>query len=67
MKEKFNQKQYIRNFNKTHYKTFKVDLKLEEYEELENLLNKENMSKATFLRLAIEQLKNGQIKNNQAK
>lgn len=58
MKEKeFNQKEYIANYNKEHYKTFKVDLKISELEELNNLLKEKNISKATFLRNAINDLK----------
>lgn len=55
--EKFNQQRYIQNYNKEHYKTFKVDLKKDEIEELENLLKKEKLSKAQFLRNAISQFK----------
>lgn len=55
--EKFNQQRYIQNYNKEHYKTFKVDLKKDEIEELEDLLKKEKLSKAQFLRNAISQFK----------
>ena len=57
MKEKFNQLKYIQNYNKDHYKTFKVDLKKEELEELNQLLKEKSLSKAAFLRSAIEELK----------
>lgn len=54
---KFNQKQYIIDYNKEHYKAFKVDLKVEELEELEKLLKEKHKTKAQFLREAIQQLK----------
>lgn len=59
MKEKkeFNQQQYIKEYNQAHYKTFKVELKKEEKEELDELLKKFDMTKATFLREAIKNLK----------
>ena len=53
---KFNQQKYIQEYNKGHYKTFKVDLKINEWEELENLLKGLKMTKAEFLRDAIKQL-----------
>lgn len=55
--EKFNQQKYIQEYNKEHYKTFKVDLKKEELEELNKLLKKKNITKAKFLRDAIDKLK----------
>ena len=55
--EQFNQSKYIQEYNKAHYRAFKVDLKIEELEELERLLEKKGISKADFLRSAIEQLK----------
>lgn len=48
---------YIQEYNKEHYKTFKVDLKKEELEELNKLLLKCNLTKAQFLRNAIDVLK----------
>ena len=53
-KEKFNQQKYIQQYNKEHYKTFKVDLKIDEMNKLEILLKKVKMTKADFLRKAIE-------------
>lgn len=55
--EKFNQQKYIQEYNKQHYKTFKVDLKKDEFDELEELLNKKRITKAQFLRDAINNLK----------
>lgn len=54
---KFNQKQYIIEYNREHYKAFKVDLKVEELEELEKLLKEKKITKAQFLREAIQKLK----------
>lgn len=51
------QKSYIQEYNKEHYKTFKVDLKKEELQELNELLKKEGLTKAQFLRDAITALK----------
>ena len=55
MKE-FNQAKYIQQYNKEHYKTFKVDLKKEEFDKLEQLLKEEGLTKAQFLRNAIIQV-----------
>lgn len=54
---KFNQVDYIREYNKEHYKMFKVNLKSEEFAELDKLLKKNNLTKAQFLRNAIYTLK----------
>ena len=51
---KFNQQKYIQKYNKEHYKTFKVDLKLEEFNKLEQYLKDNKISKATFLRQAMK-------------
>ena len=58
LEKQFNQAKYIQEYNKSHYKTFKVDLKIEEWNELETLLIKSGKSKAQFLREAISKLKN---------
>ena len=65
--EKFDSNKYKQKYAQEKYKTFKVDLKKEEWEELDELLTKIDMTKADFLRKAIEQLKNGQIKKDQEK
>ena len=36
----FNQQKYIQQYNKEHYKTFKVDLKISEWNELDKILKK---------------------------
>lgn len=53
----FNQQKYIQEYNKEHYKTFKVDLKVEEWEELESILKSKGITKAQFLRNAIKSIK----------
>lgn len=53
----FNQKEYIKNYNKENYSTFKVDLKKDEKEELDNLLKMLNIKKSDFLRKSIENFK----------
>lgn len=53
----FNQLKYIQEYNKKHYKTFKVDLKIKEFEELEKILKKAKLTKAQFLRNAIQDFK----------
>lgn len=40
-------------YNKKHYRAFKVDLKIEELEELEKMLKEDNLTKANFLRTMI--------------
>lgn len=57
MTEKFNQTEYVREYIKKHKKRFLVDLNKEEMEELNKLLKKNNLTKASFLRKAIENLK----------
>ncbi len=56
-KEKFNQKKYIIEWNKKNKKQFKVNLNIPEYEELKELLKKNNLSNVQFIRNAIEELK----------
>lgn len=48
---------YKVEYNKKHYKAFKVDLKIEELEELEEILKKKGLTKAQFLRNAIKVIK----------
>lgn len=56
MKE-FNQKKYIQEYIKEHKKQFKVDLNIDEYNELKELLKKNNLSNVQFVRNAIAELK----------
>ena len=48
---------YIQEYNRKHYKAFKVDLRIDELQELNQILKKEGLSKAEFLRRAILDLK----------
>lgn len=50
-------KKYKQQYNKEHYKAFKVDLKKEELELLEKKLKEKGITKAQFLRDAIKNLK----------
>ena len=49
---------YNQKYNKEHYKSFKVDLKNDEYTELQEMLKKYGITKADFLRKAIERFYN---------
>lgn len=51
-------KEYKIKYNKEHYKAFKVDLKIDELEDLEKILKKKQLTKAQFLRNAIKNIKN---------
>ena len=57
----FDKKKYDREYIKNNYKTFKVDLKNEEYERLNKKLDEKQITKATFLRKAIEKLENNEL------
>ena len=48
---------YKRSYNKEHYKTFKVDLKTEEWDEIDTILKQKGITKAQFLRDAIKMIK----------
>lgn len=54
LNKKFNQSNYIKEYQKQNYKQFKVFLKKEEKEELDKLLKEKNMTKAQFLKNAIK-------------
>lgn len=45
------------NYMKLHKKQFKVDLNIEEYEELEKILQQKKISKVQFVRTSINKLK----------
>ena len=51
--KQFNQQKYIQEYNKEHYKTFKVDLKKDEYDKLDSYLKSKGISKAQYLRNAM--------------
>ena len=54
--KKFNQKEYINNYKKAHKRQFKVDLNIDEKEELDKLLEKANLTKVQFVRNAKKEL-----------
>lgn len=49
--------EYDKQYKKDNYKQFKVYLKKEEKEELDDLLKEKNINASTFVRLSIEALK----------
>lgn len=53
-----NKIQYNIQYGKENYKIFKTPLKIEEYEEIDKYIKSKNISKADFIRLAYEKLKN---------
>ena len=60
MQEKqFNQTDYIREYNKSHYSNLKITLKKEEKEKLDQLLKENGWTKPQFIRIAINALKKG--------
>lgn len=56
-KTKFNKKEYDMLYKRNNYKKLSVDMKIKDYEELNKLLEEKNLTKAQFLRNAIEDLK----------
>lgn len=55
----FNKKEYDLQYSKDNYKQFKAKLKIEEMEQLNNLLNKKNINKTEFIRNSFIYLKKG--------
>ena len=53
----FDKKKYDIEYNKLHKKQFKVNLNIEEYNILCELLKLKNLSKVQFVRNALEELK----------
>lgn len=53
---------YDMDYRKKHKKQFNVDLNIEEYDELTELLKKQNIKKVQFVRIAFEELKKGNFK-----
>ena len=49
MEKGFNKKEYDKEYRKTHYKQFKVDLIIKEKEDLDALLQKNNLTKKDFV------------------
>ena len=60
--EKFNQTKYVMDYRKQHKAQFNVDLNKSEKEELDILLKDNNLTKAEFIRLAINALKENKLK-----
>ena len=56
-KESFNQIKYINDYKKKYKARFSTDINKLEMEELEKLLKEKGLSKAQFLRNAIDELK----------
>lgn len=61
MEKKFNQKEYISQYNKEHYKQLKVDLKKEDMEELNELLKEKKLNKRQFVLKSKDLLKRGEF------
>lgn len=57
MDKKFDQKKYIKEYNKNNYKQFKAELPKEEKEYIDKFLKENNLSKAEFIRKAYKILK----------
>ncbi len=53
-----NKIQYNIQYGKENYKIFKTPLKIEEYEEIDKYIKNKKISKADFIRLAYDKLKN---------
>ncbi len=58
MEKKFDKKKYDIEFHKKNYKQFKVDLKIDFYNNLCELLKEKNLTKVDFVKKAYEELKN---------
>lgn len=56
MEKKFNATKYKQKYNEEHYKIFKVSLKYEDNEKLDNFLKNMKLTKAEFLRRTINDL-----------
>ena len=61
----FNQQKYIQGYNKEHYKSFRVDLKKEEWEKANELLKINNMTKADLVITALTLLEKGKLKKEE--
>lgn len=58
----FNQQKYIQEYNKKNYSRFLVDLPKKDKEELDRMLKEDGMSKANFLKIAIDRYKKTRFK-----
>ncbi len=57
MNKKFNQKEYIKEYKKTHYKQLSIDLKIKDMEKLDNYCKKNNITKKDFVMKEINKIK----------
>lgn len=62
MKKEFNQKEYIKEYQKENYKQFKTKLKPDEMEEVNRFLEKNNMNKREFVLKGCELMKMNNLK-----
>lgn len=53
----FDQKKYIAQYKKDNLKQFKVDLRKEEYEEIDNFLKQHKLTKVSFVKNSFKKLK----------
>lgn len=54
--KKFNQREYNREYTKNHYKTFSTTISPNLFEDINNYCQFKSISKAEFLRIALEVL-----------
>ncbi len=57
MKKSFDQNEYTKEYNKTHYKQFKTELPIEEKEIIDKFLKENNITKIEFIRNAFKKEK----------
>lgn len=62
MKKEFNQKEYIKEYQKENYKQFKTKLKPDEMEEVNHFLKDNNMNKREFVLKASKLIKIDNLK-----
>lgn len=62
MNKKFDKKKYDIEYKKKNKRQFKVDLNIDEYEELNTLLKEKGLSKIQFVRDSFTKLKKGSSK-----
>lgn len=55
-KERFDKIKYNIEYNKKNYKKFACDLKIDEYENISNVLKEYGINKAELVRLAIKNI-----------
>lgn len=55
-KYKINKIKYVDNYNKIHYKQLKINIKIDEYNKLEEYCKNNNISKAQYIRDIINKI-----------